>query len=83
MSAQIHPLPVVTEQFERERAAQAEARHIVLQWLQAIEMARRAGEELALLGFVESMDMTLAATKLECNPPVEALRRLISWRDPS
>lgn len=83
MADQIHPLPNEIEQFKREQAAHAEARHIVLQWLQAIEMARRTGEELAILGFSQSLDMTMAATKLECNPPVEFLRRLISWRDPS
>lgn len=38
------------EQYERERAAQIEARHVVLQWPQAIETAHRNSEELALLG---------------------------------
>ena len=83
MTDQLNPIPDEIEQFERDQAARAEARHIVLQWLQAIEMARRTGEELALLGFSQSLDMTIAATKLECNPPIEFLQRLISWRDPS
>lgn len=75
-----HDLPDGFEQFERERAAQTEARHIVLQWLQAIETAHRTGEELALLGYSsQGMNIAQTAFQLEERPPVEYLQRLLSY----
>ncbi|MDW5316895.1 hypothetical protein [Rhizobium sp. PL01] len=79
---QDHPLHEI-EQFERERAAQREAQHIVLTWLQAIATAHSTGEDLALLGYgSEGMDIILVGAKLEGNPPIEYLQRLISAGNP-
>lgn len=72
-----------TERRERDRAELVKAQHIPLQWLQAIHNAKQTGEQLALLGYgAEGMDMTTTAPKLECNPPVEFLQRLLDWPKP-
>src|SRR4051812_34584787 len=83
MSNLTNPLPDEMEQFDRNQAARAEARHIVLQWLQEIETARSTGQALAELGYAtEGLDIAIAAVNLEIRPPIEYLQRLIDVSEP-
>lgn len=83
MTTDTSPTTDAMEQWESERAELVQAQAITLQWLQAIQLATQTGHQLAQTGYgVEGMDMTTAAAKLECNPPIEFLQRLINWPKP-